>query len=116
MFSYLACVSKNMMFLNARESEAYYRLPETFTDHKKQSTRFVVSEDELTKYFHPELISREIKIPFLAIFKTLIFCLPILFVSPIDALFYCFIQVSIKILPNSATSQTWDMATTSKNL
>jgi len=117
MYSYLSCLSFGFNFIHSKEAVAYYRLPETFIDHEKQSTRFLASPQELTKHFGDTLLNKETKIPFISIIKTIFTAIPTILKSPLDLLYYMWIQLNVrKRRPTYSINQAWDIATTSKHL
>lgn len=117
MYSYLSCLSRGFQFVNARDAVAFYRLPESFIDHEKQSTRFVASPLELANYFDVSLIQKETTIPLKAVIKASLKIAAILLSSPVDFVCYVWIQLNIKMRARvHSTGQAWDIATSSKHL
>lgn len=114
-FSYFSCISSGYKFFFAQKATVYYRSPTTFTDHLKQSTRFMHSRENLEKYFNKNLISKSYEIPKVAVIKKSIkfFLLnPLLFSSYIYILSYSIIKSKL----SNSTRVTWDVSKSSKIL
>jgi cellulose synthase/poly-beta-1,6-N-acetylglucosamine synthase-like glycosyltransferase len=117
MYSFLFCVQNKLTYIYAKNAVVWYRLPQTYADHAKQSKRFYVSAMEQTKYFENKVVERETKIPLSVYLKAAIRSMPILLTAPFYVFSYLVIQFSLR--PKSQTyrpSQTWETAITSKTL
>lgn len=62
-YSYLLCIKNEYKFVYERYAKLYYKSPDNFGDHKKQSARFVSGPEVMSKYFSKELVKREYTIP-----------------------------------------------------
>ena len=81
MYSYFAVLSQGKRFTFVPEAIIRYRLPSTYSDHSKQSVRFLNARQ---KYIN-ELGSKarlEFDIPFLVYLKAAVKCLPIMLRNP----------------------------------
>jgi glycosyltransferase involved in cell wall biosynthesis len=115
MYSYLRCVSENFRYQYIGNAVAWYKVPENYGDHKKQSTRFFNTILEQKKYFDSNLVEAETKIPerdyALAILKSL----PILINFPIHSIAYFFLQLYMRLRSgNSKQGETWSIAASTK--
>lgn len=63
MYSYLFSVSHSYTYKYVKEAKVYYRLPYSFFDHLKQSTRYMNAKNEYIKFFLPRLVNEEMNIP-----------------------------------------------------
>lgn len=112
-YSYLYAINKGYNFKFLPDAKVYYRSPNNFTDHKKQSTRFFNTINEFEECFPVDLIKKEYALPkSLVISKSISYLIknPILFMSYIIVLF------RVKISPKNAISNKWEPSTSSKNL
>lgn len=117
MYCYLKAKSKGFKFVYTPEAKAYYKLPENFDDHKKQSERFFVSEEEMEKEFGKEIVRNEVSIPMKTYLKATLKALPILSKYPKESISYFFMQLYLRLKPkDEAKNQAWNMATSSKNI
>ncbi len=118
MYSYLACKKKNFNFINVSSAIAYYRLPDNFNDHKKQSQRFYFTENEQEKLFDKNFVKSQTHIPFSAYLDSIGNLSQILIKYPILTFAYLSILFYIKLSkkPENAKNQKWDIAKSSKNL
>ena len=114
-YSYLICKENGFEFYYEPEAEVFYRLPQTFKDHLKQSSRFAHSSGILKKIFPEKAIKKEYAIPKTIILKKGIkhfFKNPFFFVS------YFLIYTTTRILSKTGnkTSALWEISTSSKSL
>jgi glycosyltransferase involved in cell wall biosynthesis len=118
MYCYLKALQQGYKFTYAADARAYYKLPENFEDHKKQSERFFVTETEMENIFGVDLVKKEIKIPIKVYFISAFKALKILLENPMDSIAYFFIQFYLRLKPKnkSVSNQAWKMATSSKNI
>jgi glycosyltransferase involved in cell wall biosynthesis len=117
MFSYLYCISNGLKYIYSSKAIAWYKLPETFEDHKKQSLRFFSASDQLKEFFGEELIDKETKVSKFAFVIGFVRSLPVVLLRPLHTVNY--IHMQIKILRNTKNyknNQAWDIAVSSKEL
>ncbi len=67
-FLYFECIKKGFIFRSCRLSNGYIKVPETFADFMRQSTRFYDSAEQIKKYFG-ETAEEAYRIPFSAKLK-----------------------------------------------
>jgi glycosyltransferase involved in cell wall biosynthesis len=116
MYTYLDCVKNNFKYMYAREALAYYRLPETFSDHYKQSARFFANSGQMAEYFDASFIGEQTHIPLkvtlTAIRKNLRY---ILMHLPENVAYFC-IQLYVRLSSkNINQEQAWEIASSSKS-
>jgi glycosyltransferase involved in cell wall biosynthesis len=117
MYSYLYCVAYKYTYAYAKDAIAWYRLPETYSDHKKQSLRFFVSGNEQVKYFGKKLIDESITIPRDIYKKSMFKVLPIIIQNPLKTMAYYIIQLTLRFESKShIETDTWDIALSSKKI
>ena len=113
-FSYLFNKSKGYKFFYSKEAIVNYRSPQTLTDHKKQSVRFMNTRGDLQRFFPQIEVSKEYDFPKYLLFREVFLGLiyhPILMIS------YLLIQVYIFLTGrNIKVSTVWETSATSKNL
>ncbi len=115
MYSYLACKALGLKYKYVPRAIIYYKLPETFSDHKKQSTRFYNSENKIDKYFADSFVRKELNIGLSVYLKAAIKSLGILLKYPIHSLAYLLIQTYLKLTaPKVYTKEQWSIASSTK--
>jgi len=115
MYSYLACRAGGFKYVYARDAVAWYRLPETYKDHTKQSLRFFVSASEQSLYFGSKLIAQEIEIPTRVYMISVIKGLRTIVMHPSEVVMYFWIQLRLRReSKNHEAKQIWETAETSK--
>jgi len=117
MYCYLEANIKGYKFVYVRQAKAFYKLPENWHDHKKQSERFFVTEQEMKKIFREQIVENETKIPLWVYIKASVRALRILVTNPVDSLLYLVIQLYLRLIPKKANAsrQAWNMAVSSKS-
>lgn len=113
-YSYFFTVSKGFKYKFVRGTEIYYRLPESFSDHEKQSLRFYKTLGLLQKDFGKELVEKENFVNSVVIINNLVkyfFVNPLIFVYFLIATF-----LKIKSLLMKDVSNAWSISQSSKIL
>ena len=113
-FSYLYCIYHGYRYKFSSPPESWYKLPGSFTDHDKQSQRFLNSIKQQEKYFPARFVRQQYHLPFLMsltivakhlisnpLYSSLYFS--VLAISQIKSLFY-----------RNYNFAKWDLATSSK--
>jgi hypothetical protein len=83
-YSYLSCLKAGYKFRFANNAKIYYRLPQNFIDHFRQSSRFVHGIKQLQQYFPSSFVNYEHRLPLNVKFKVAVkyfFRNPLLFTS-----------------------------------
>lgn len=113
-YSYLFCLSNNFFYRYINSTCIYYKLPDTFNDHKKQSTRFFNTQKQLFKVFGEQFVKRQYTIsPLLLAKKNLEY----IWNNPFIAGFYFIVVGYMKILSSFIRTQNkWEIAQSSKML
>ena len=62
-YSYLAIKKLGLGFVYCKAAVAYYRSPQTFKDHSRQSIRFLLAEKALAPYFSKQELKKAYTIP-----------------------------------------------------
>ncbi|KKR87193.1 hypothetical protein A2971_04340 [Candidatus Gottesmanbacteria bacterium RIFCSPLOWO2_01_FULL_46_21] len=71
-YSYFLCKTKGFSFVYANKAGVFFRSPQFFDGHVKQSTRFVAGIKKLKEIFGSEFIDKEYRIPRSIFLKTLL--------------------------------------------
>lgn len=114
-YSYLFCLQEGYEFRLASNATIYFRSPATFSDHVKQSLRFIGSAHEMKKYFSPGLILREYALPRHLLLKS---AFQSLLYHPILLLTYCMVYGVIHFYPHKEryVNSIWAPSASSKAL
>jgi glycosyltransferase involved in cell wall biosynthesis/peptidoglycan/xylan/chitin deacetylase (PgdA/CDA1 family) len=117
MYSYLFCLSKGWQFKYVRETPGFFRLPNNFRDHFKQSTRFFISEQKFYNIFGKPNVLREIRLPkSVAITQALKMLISDPLTFPLYLAITLFTYVWVFFKPREATQEAWPIAESSKIL
>ncbi len=111
-YSYMHCVSHGLKFALARSASVIFRCPENFSDHRKQSTRFMSGKDAIVSVFG-DAAKAAYRLPFWPLFLS---SLKELVSHPILFMAFILMSVRIRLGKHAAFSSKWDMAGTSKNV
>lgn len=115
-YSYLFGATRNYRYQYVSQAVSRIKLPDTIADHLKQSRRFFHSQSRFSDIFGPTFVEREYAYPLgRALSKIVATGLrhPILFVSYLLLTTYSCLSSHIY---RGATSNTWEIATSSKRL
>ena len=112
--SYLTCLANNMSYRYVSDATIYYQLPENFSDHKKQSIRFLQYKNHFDKKFGRDLVIKEYKIPTHLWIQKIV---KYFFINPFYLVSYFSLLVVIKIQSYliKENVQTWGISKSSKN-
>ncbi len=114
-YSYLRCKQLKMKFYYNSDTEAYYRLPNNFIEHRNQSSRFFNSTKILETRFDRDYLRKEYQIPTGLFLKEF----AVFFLShPIKCLFYLGITAVLKFTAHASksSSQIWNVSVSSKSV
>lgn len=113
MFSYFSCLDAGFKFKNIPQAVTYYRLPSTFTDHRRQSIRYHRAQKNMNKYFNEKIILEEQTIPVSVYLKSLIKALPIILKHPQYISLYLLILGYMKIISRTKyqVTDSWNVST-----
>lgn len=112
-YSYFYCLGKKLKYSYIKNVKAYYKLPENFKDHKKQSLRFFHSQKLLQKYFGKEFVKKEYELPVGLTVKTFI---SYLFENFGGVVLYILVYFYLKSVSFFAPkiNETWEISQSSK--
>jgi len=116
-YSYFYCLKKNFRYFYARDAVPSFRLPESFSDHKKQSSRYMLSRNIMEQFFGAQFVREQYALPlFLLIFELFkqFVKTPIIVASHIFLV--AFIYIQSVFFPQKPPSEMWEISKTSKNL
>ncbi len=117
MYSYFACVVNGFKFSYVNDAVAYYRLPSTFDDHKRQSMRYLKAQQIIHTEFGSKRFYYEMHIPLYVYAIAFIRSLRLILRHPVRFMYYITVlgtvMVLSKIQPNP--NESWNV-TTSKVL
>ncbi len=114
MFSYFSCLNLGYTFKNIPQALTYYRLPTTFSDHCKQSTRYHRAKKDMNKYFSQKIVLAEQTIPVSDYAKAFTKALPIILKQPLHIALYLLILGYTKTISQTKyqKNNNWNVATT----
>jgi hypothetical protein len=113
-YFYLQCMSMGYEFIYSKKAEIFYRLPQNFEDHKKQSLRFIASQNALIRLFSEQTADKYLKIPKKVFYIMLI---KYFIINPIYFFGYIVITFYVKIhRSNNYSNAIWSESISSKNL
>lgn len=114
-FSYFSCITRGYRYIFVKGADVYYKLPSSFMDHQRQSTRFYQSKKLLEEFFSQEILSREYKIPITIVFKKSMQQLATHPLLPTYSAVVLLMKIKSVAGARMATD-TWVVAESSKNL
>lgn len=112
-YSYLVCISKGGTFTFVNTTCCYFLLPETFSDHVKQSNRYKYIKREMNNYFPQKFVERELQLPKPLLYRSFLQFLlqqPILFISYLLILIGSYVVNFFK----PQTNPVWEVAFSTK--
>lgn len=114
-YSYLRAKELGFKFIYNPKAAIYFRSPQTYGDHIKQSARFIASIKNLPKYFSNEIIENNLKLP---VGFAITFAIRLFIISPIKFLYYCLIYSSSLLNARKITKESgmWEPSLSSKKL
>lgn len=112
-YSYLLCIKKGYQFAYQPNTQVFYRSPVNFKDHQRQSSRFLNSVEELSKYFQRSFVEKEYNLPKKTVLKEFLLYF---FKNPFLAGAYFTILSLVRILPYRNTNYIFEISSSSKRL
>lgn len=113
-YSYLACISRNQEFYYVQNSNVYYRSPQTFKDHLKQSGRFLNSAKEMKKFFSADFVNAQYELSRLLMIRK--FAKHLLLNSFYMTLYLIIIVISKLVSAVRFERPTWSSSSSTKTL
>jgi glycosyltransferase involved in cell wall biosynthesis len=112
-YSYLKAVHQKFSFVFQPEAEVFYRSPNNYKDHYRQSNRFMSSKKELSIYFPAGFLEEQFHIDLITLLR---FSIQYFFKNPVY--FICFVAILFytKTHSNYRVSTKWDVALSTKAL
>jgi len=114
-YSFFYCVKNGFKYVYAKDIIAYYKLPDSYKDHKKQSIRFFQSKKAIAKIFGSDYVNIHYSFPALLIVKAFFIYL---LKDPINMVMYAFViaYLKLKSLFSKKIKETWDISESSKKI
>lgn len=114
-YVYLTCLENGFDCVYVNTPCIRFRAPETLADHVRQSSRFFLSQHELSRYFDTDVLHRELALPFLLKISV---TFRYFFQDPVRTIIYLVVLVSTQIFGRFAhdPSATWEPSHSSKSL
>lgn len=114
-FSYLYCKANKFTYTYVKNTEIFYKLPDTFQDHQRQSVRFFESQRLMQQIFGKNFVLSEYRLPRYLILQALI---SMIIRHPIDTLAYLGIAVYMKgrAILFQESKDIWEISKSSKVL
>ena len=117
LYSYLFAIRNGFKYKFVPEAVIFYKLPETLSDHDKQSSRFFRSPKIMEDKFGKEFVVEHTKWPK---FRFIIYGLKLAFKYPIYSFAYqaitLFLILKSKLNDQSSRTDLWKIASSSKNI
>lgn len=114
-YSYLWCITNDYTFQHVPKAQVYFKSPDNFSDHKKQSSRFLTGVDDMSRFFDPQLVAKEYTIPSSHVILGALnyfFKNPLLFTSYV----FIFLYIKLSLDKSQYLDPIWDSASSSKKL
>lgn len=113
-YSYLYSLKKGLTYKFVKNTEIYYKLPDNFDDHEKQSIRFFNSQKIFNKEFGENFVKEQYKIPNSI---SLVSLVNLTFSNPL-ILVYLFLLSFLKVKSyyQKNIENTWSSSESSKRL
>jgi glycosyltransferase involved in cell wall biosynthesis len=114
-YSYLFTKRRGYAYAYVKEAVCYYRVPDNFLDHKKQSLRFGESKQKFVRCFGEDFVRREYKISLLVMLRSIVGS----FVErPVTTVSYLLIVAAVKIRSvfGEEVKDIWEISKSSKIL
>jgi glycosyltransferase involved in cell wall biosynthesis len=114
-FSYLSCLKSGFQFVFTPRAGVLFRCPDNLSDHVKQSRRFMDGKRQMEKYFAPEFVRKEYRIPFFITLRTsLLYFLK----NPVKLAVYAYAYLYARFFPtyNPASHSLFEISASSKKV
>lgn len=112
-YSYLFCQFRGFTYAHAVAAVAFVKLPENFSDHLKQSIRFIQSKRKFIDIFGEKFVEEEYKIPLGLAIKSTVYSF---FRSPLYT--FCYLAVNLMVNFKSKNypviPEQWKISSSSK--
>lgn len=117
-YSYFFCLSRGYAYQYLNTTSVFYRLPDNFSDHQKQSKRFFKGRYNFGDIFGSEVIRKEMHIPYSCYLSAAYRALPFIMTRPIQTLVYGGIVLWLRTMSffGQEVPETWEIAMSSKKL
>lgn len=113
-YSYFYAIANGYKYRFAKNTEIYYRLPENFADHEKQSVRFYKTLGLLESDFGKEMVKKENFVTSVILIRNL---LKYFFISPLIIIYFALaIYLKLKSYFIRDISNAWSISKSSKKL
>ena len=114
-FSYFFCITNGYKFKYQTGAKIYYKPSENIKDQRRQTSRFLASKEEMTRFYPKELIEQSYDIPLrLKILYTFKYFLKNPFLMTAYLIYFLF--VNLRSQKDKYRSVIWDVSTSSKKL
>ena len=117
-YSYLACLALGFTYEYVREAVVLYRLPSTFSDHRKQSLRFFNGQMNFVEEFGRDFVKQHLHIPLIAYARGVWRAAPYLAKHPLEVATYVLVVVWLRVeaIFTRSMPDIWVIAESSKQL
>jgi cellulose synthase/poly-beta-1,6-N-acetylglucosamine synthase-like glycosyltransferase len=114
-YSYLFCKYKGFNFVYEGRAKIFFKNPNNYAEHKRQSDRFRGSIGEMKKFFPKDFVEENYNWPFRILFDSYVYYF---FKSPLSVIGYnaVFFRTLFSRIDQSHVSSKWAVAETSKQL
>lgn len=111
MYNYLYCQSLGYQYQLSHSAVVNYKLPDNFTDHRRQSVRYFRSKERMVQEFGPEFVQQQFKFPTR---QFLIQGIKQFFQQPFHSSAYALVTLITKSIsyfqPQATRQDTWERA------
>ncbi len=112
-YSYLFCRSRGFSYAHVALAVAFVKMPGNFSDHFKQSIRYMQSKRKFIKIFGEKFVEEEYKLPLGLVVKSIVY-------SFLRSSLYTFCYLAVNLLVNlksknyPAIPEQWEISSSSK--
>ncbi len=112
-YTYLTCIQQGFLYKLCKEATIFYRSPNNFRDHLRQSKRFSSHKVDLAVYFDQRFVQSEYKLPKDLVLYSLI---KFIMLNPFLMISYVLIVLRTKFTQYKIQGVAWEPSASTKSL
>lgn len=114
-YSYFYCISNHYKFNFQPQAKIFYKPADNFKDQRKQSSRFLASQDEMAEIFGEKVVRKSYSVP---LSLKVLYTLKYFFRNPVLMISYLLYYLFANLNPQKGKfkSVIWDISKSSKTL